>query len=284
MKQKLIILLSLSILILFTACSNSTVKTNENDKWEKYSNYYSTVVQYSGENDGGKKYLEIARKSAELFPVLEENVGAFVMDAYNYQSNDSEGTPLYKWNTLHYPEEIDPNGRSIRVSKNYFRHNPINASNDVNLEEQIIYDDMVLNILVPEKYKNKEEQIIKAYLENFYFEKVTAENHYNEEAGIKEKLEISKDDLKINIIYVKDNQKYFTFRKDCAPLTDNMIEDPIVQIYTSNIHCNYAHSILSQWCYFYSEKGSADEVYSEILPLLKQCGADNIKKVESICS
>ena len=62
-------------------------------------------------------------------------------------------------------------------------------------------------------------------------------------------------------IYVKDGQSYFTFRSDCASTTDNRIVDPIVMIYTSNIHCNYAHSIVSQWLYFYSDEENTEEVY-----------------------
>lgn len=280
MKNKLtIILLILAVTFSFAACSNQTEALQNSTNFEKYKNFYSTAVQYSGENESAEKYLEIAEKSAQLFPVLEEKADAFVAEAYNYQSIDEEGTPLYEQNTLKYPVEISPNGQSMRVSKNYFKYNPIDTADGSDLVEQFIYDDLTLNILVPEKYKDMKEQIIEAYLENFYFEKVIATNDYNEMAGIDATLDISKDDLKINIIYVKDNQEYFTFRSDCAVLTDNVITDPIVQIYTSNIHCNYAHSILTQWCFFYSEKENSDEAYNDILPILKQCKADNIQKV-----
>lgn len=91
-----------------------------------------------------------------------------------------------------------------------------------------------------------EEQLIAAYREQFYFEKLQATNDYNEMAAIETVLDIAEESLNINIIYAKDGQSYFTFRPDCAPTTDNRIVDPIVMIYTSNIHCNYAHSIVSQ--------------------------------------
>lgn len=283
MKNKLtIILLILALSFSFTACKERTETLQNGTDWEKYKNFYSTAVKYSGENESAEKYLEIAEKSAQLFPILEEEAGAFVAEAYNYQSIDEEGTPLYEQNTLRYPVEISPNGQSMRVSKNYFKYNPICTADGSDLAEQIIYDDLTLNILVPEKYKDMKEQITEAYLENFYFEKVTATNEYNEMAAIDETLDIDKEDLKINIIYVKDNQKYFTFRSDCAVLSDNTIVDPVVQIYTSNIHCNYAHSIITQWCFFYSEKENSDEAYDDILPLLKQCNADNIQRVDCV--
>lgn len=283
MKNKLtIILLVLMTLFSLTACSSQTGVLKEDSKWENYKNFYSVGVKYSGENESTKRYLEIAEKSAELFPALEENVGAFVADFYNYQSIDENGTPLYEQNNLNYPIEISPNGYSIRVSKNYFKYNPIQTVDGTQLTEQIIYDDLTLNILVPEKYKNMQQQIIDAYREKFYFEKITAANEYNEMAGIDETIDIAENDLKINIIYVKNNQKYFSFRSDCAELTDNTVQDPIVQIYTSNVHCNYAHSILTQWCYFYSDKSNAEDAYNEILPILKQHNADNIQKVNNV--
>ncbi len=140
--------------------------------------------------------------------------------------------------------------------------------------EQIIYDDLTLNILVPEKYMDMEEQIISAYREQFYFEKVQATNDYNEMAGIETVLDIPEESLNINIIYVKDGQSYFTFRSDCASTTNNRIVDPIVMIYTSNIHCNYAHSIMSQWLYFYSDEENIEDVYQSIKPYVLQCGAE----------
>lgn len=202
------------------------------------------------------------------------------MDAYNYQPVDDEGTPLYTMNGMDYPQEIDPAGQCIRVSKNYFQYNPIETADSSDLTEQIIYDDLTLNILVPEKYRDMEEQIIAAYREDFYFEKVQAANDYNEDAGINAVLNIPKENLNINIIYVKDGQRYFTFRSDCAILTDN---DPVVKIYTSNIHCNYAHSFMTQWLYFYSAKENADEAYLDIAPYVQQCGAEkSVQRVASV--
>jgi len=109
---------------------------------------YTTVVHYSGEDDDST-YLQIARRSQELVALLEEEAGGFVMDAYNFQSIDDEGTPLYTMNTMTWPEEIAPNGRTIRVSKNYFLHNPIETADGADLAGQFIYDDKPLNIWFP---------------------------------------------------------------------------------------------------------------------------------------
>lgn len=251
-------------------------------KWKECKNMYTLSMKNTGEDTSVVKYLEIAERSKELLSVLEEKADVFIMDASNFQDIDGEGTPLYTMNTLSYPEEIAPNGKSICVSKNYFKRNPIQTTNGTEIEKQIIYDDLTLNVLVPKKYQKMETQIIEAYRESFYFEKVTATNSYNQEANIKETLDIPSEHLNIHIIYVNDGQKYFTYRDDCAVQTNNYITDPIVKIYTSNTHCNYAHSYLSQWTYFYDENDSSEKAYQKILPYLEQCNAT--KSIQEIFS
>ena len=297
MKQKLLfVIITLSIItVLITGCRDGSAEqsveggsqtmnsADEDSKWADCGNIYATVVQYSGENESTEKYLEIAERSQMLFSLLEENADAFVMNADNYLDIHHDGTPLYTMNEHNYPVEIAPNGQSIQVSRNYFYFNPIETVDGSDLIEQIIYDDMTLNVLVPEKYQEMEDQIIEAYRSDFYFQKVVAENDYNEMAGIDIRSDIREEDLIINIIYVKDGQQYFTYRKDCATDTDNWITDPVVQIYTSNIHCNYAHSFMSQWVYFSSDGDTAEMAFEDIRPYVEQCNAeDSFQQVRPI--
>ena len=276
MKQFLYGILALACLAGLTACGGKEeVPTSAASKGtaQEQCHIYTTQVQYTGEDDP-VQYLEIAARSAHLLAELEDKAGAFVADFYNYQAMDDAGTPLYTMNGMQFAEEIDPNGHCIRVSRNYFAHNPIETADDSNLTEQFVYDDLTLNLLVPEKYQDMEEDIVAAHRERFYFEKVEAENSYNQEAGISDRMNIAKEDLKINIIYVKDGQDYSSFRSDCAPQTGCHVEDPVVQIYTGNIHCNYAHSFMSQWVYIPSEAESAEEAYQEISDMIRSCGAE----------
>ena len=276
MKQFLCGILVLACLAGLTACGGKEeVPTSAASKGtaQEQCHIYTTQVQYTGEDDP-VQYLEIAARSAHLLAELEDKAGAFVADFYNYQAMDDAGTPLYTMNGMQFAEEIDPNGHCIRVSRNYFAHNPIEAADGSNLTEQFIYDNLTLNLLVPEKYRDMEEDIAAAHRDRFYFEKVEAENSYNQEAGISDRMNLAKEDLKINIIYVKDSQDYFSFRSDCAQQTGCKVEDPIVQIYTGNIHCNYAHSFMSQWVYIPSEAESAEEAYQEISDMIRSCGAE----------
>lgn len=262
----------LAVFLLLAGCSApSTQKTH----------LFTTVVTYSGENESDEKYLEIAQRSQALFSLLEEKAGAFVLDAYNYQALDEEGTPLYTANTLEGPPETAPNGCRLTISKNYFSLNPIETADGKELTEQFVYDDRTMNLLVPEKLRGQEQEIMNNYRDWFYFEKVTAENSYNEMAGREERLNLTEADLDIHIIYVKDGQRYPMLRDDCAVGEGGFITDPIVEIYTGNIHCNYAHSFLSQWTYFPQEEAGEAEAFAFISPYVQQCGV-NIQQVKAV--
>ncbi len=263
----------LAALLALTGCAG---KEPADSKWEEP--LYRTVVYNSGEDESDAKYLEIALRSQKLLALLEEKAGAFVMDAYNYQTVDDEGTPLYAMNSPEVPIEIAPAGMSVQVSREYFKWNPIETVDGSKLTEQIVLDDLTLNLLVPEQYRDMEQEILEAWRDYFYFEKVEAGNYYNEIAGREERLGITEDQLTVNIIYVKDGQRYFTYRSDCASADGSWITDPLVQIYTGNTHCNYAHSFLTQWTYIPSEAGSPEKAYKEIAPYILECGAQESLK------
>ena len=102
----------LAVLLILASCAG---KETAEPKWEEP--LYRTVVYNSGEDESDAKYLEIAQRSQKLLALLEEKAGAFVMDAYNYQTMDDEGTPLYAMNRPEVPIEIAPAGMSIQVSR-----------------------------------------------------------------------------------------------------------------------------------------------------------------------
>lgn len=245
---------------------------------------YSLQMKNTGEDTNTETYLQIAERSWKAFEVLEETASLMLMDAYNYQDIDGEGTPLYTQDTLKYPPEIDPNAKCIRVNANYLIAHPVETADGADLFSQIFYSDTDRYVLVPEKYRSMEADILKAYKEDFYFEKVEAENTYNEMASRPERSTVTIDDLSVHIIYLKDGQRYYTYRPgDCAVQDGGWVTDPIVKVYTGNIHCNYAHSFLSQWSYFRSEKATPEEAYQEILPALTQTGTEqSIQQVKLV--
>lgn len=269
-------LVVLGVFLLSLALAACTPAPSQPDpKWAECGDLYATVLRNSGEDESAASYLAIAQRSQQLLAQLEADTAAFVMDAYNYQAISDDGDPLYTMNGQSVPVEISPNGHCIRVSPNYFAKNPIEPAAGGALADQLVRDDRTLNLLVPAQYRDQEADILAAHLADFYFQKVTAENDYNEMAGLPDRLSLTPEDLRVHIIYVKDGQRYFTYRADCAVQTGNWITDPVVQVYTGNIHCNYAHSFLSQWTYYPSAAGSPEAAYGELLPYITAWGAQD---------
>ena len=132
------------LLVALFALAGCAEKEAAEPKWEE--SLYRTVVYNSGEDESDAKYLEIAQRSQKLLALLEEKAGAFVMDAYNYQAMDDEGTPLYAMNNPEVPIEIAPAGMSVQVSREYFKWNPIETADGSELAKQIVLDDLTLNL------------------------------------------------------------------------------------------------------------------------------------------
>lgn len=242
---------------------------------------YRLKMENTGESTNSETELQHLERSQKAFEELEEKCDLMLMDAYNYHA-DGEGTPRYAQKTLQYPAEIDPNGKCIRVNDCYLAEHPVETVGGQELEG---YSDTTLFLLVPEKYRRMEADILKAYQEDFYFEKVTMENGYNGMASRPERSTLTMDDLTVHITYIKNGQKFYTYRpEDCAVKDGGWVTDPIIKVYSGNIHCAYTHNFLfERSCYFGSEKATPEEAYQEILPVLTQTGMQkNIQQVELV--
>ncbi len=273
-----------TVAVILPGCQTSENASPESSGEEAVKSVlYTTVVKYTKEKDSDQDYLEIAQRSQKLFPLLEKRVKAFCVNAYNYQDIDGEGTPVYEMNTLHYPIEFDPNGHTIEVSRNYFEFFPAETADGTALQEQLSGDENTLVLLVPEKLKAQEKEVIKAQRERFYFEKVEAANEINKAAGISERIRLTQDDLELRIVYMKDGQRYQLLRPDLITEEDGCVVDPIVRIYSSQTHCNYAHSLLSQWTYFFADTDDPEKAFEQIRPDVNACKAEeSFQKVKAL--
>ena len=219
-----------------------------------------------------------------LFEQMEQEQGAFMVNAYNYHAVDDEGTPLYTQRDYDYEPEMGPDGTSIEVSRNYFNYNPIRAAGIKPVEKQLVFDDYVLNLLVPEKYRDREEEIVEAYREDFFWDKamphIPTGAHTSEEIMLEDLPDgstrrFSIEDLSVNVIWVKNGQKYFTYSSDCAVDTDNWVTDPVVKVYTGNINLLYIRTMIAYGHVFF--EASAGE---EVEALVKQNLLSNHLKVQ----
>ncbi|MBJ7968126.1 bacteriocin-associated protein, partial [Bacillus cereus] len=96
--------------------------------------------------------------------------------------------------------------KTILINNNYLKLNPIYGLDGKLID--IKEDDDKLTVLVPEKYK-KEEKELRGYFEKeYYLQKYKVKNTFLRDAG---KELPFKEDITVNIIWIDNNQSYFTF-------------------------------------------------------------------------
>jgi len=226
--------------------------------------------------------LKFESDTVSFFTYVETEHGAFAMDTSNFDMIDGERAweiheQLYLSGEFDHfwPSAFCHSGRTIAVTPNYFLHNTIETVEGGNVVDQLVRDATTLNILVPESLKGYEEEIIAAHRWSFWFNKIDVENIYNEflDHPINETEE---EDLTIHIIYVKDNQSYFTFNPRIEAENDFVIIDPIVQIlFPETFHPAQMRSIVqrgvflpgSDWIVDDFETGREDMVITRIREL-----------------
>ena len=201
--------------------------------WEETKHIYVFEGAYVGQRDLAIS-LEIDTSKQLFFNYIAENHQAFIMNSRNIFMLDIGRYPYFDM-TQAPPMYLSPLGYRVDISLNFLELNPISTVNNIPIEEQIVWDSSVLNILVPEHLMPYENEIKQLYLLDFYFQKITVENFYNEELNLPFN-NTSIEELNINIIYVNSGQYYFLFDPDLRSETGGLILDPIAVIYTSNVH------------------------------------------------
>lgn len=274
---KLIFILALLISLhqVFIKASIINKQIENYTQWNKTQNLYTIAVTYNGEDDA-KKHVETSNKIEKFYEKIIKEKNGFIVSSDNYSKVDN--TYLYELNCEDVSPEVSPNGKRITVNENYFKYNDIESVNSSVLN-QIDYNDNVINILVPEKLKNYEQDIKANYKKYFYFQKVEVENIYNKKLNLQKNTTLESD-LKVNIIYVKNNQYYFSYNSTIEFENNNLIKDPIVVIYTGNIDNSSCLSYMTNSFYFYS---NAEDPFNEIKPIILECDLESsIQKVISV--
>jgi putative ABC transport system permease protein len=167
----------------------------------------------------------------------------------------------------------------IVINENYLDVNPIRTLNEVDIREQIKQDRYTLNLLVPEQFKYLENEIIEAYRNEFYFQKVYITNMFNEEVGEPLVEGITLDDLTVHLIYAEEGQSYFSFNRYYGG-PSNTFYDPIAMILPGeSADTSFVAAFVTTSLYFYDSSGQA---YEAILPTITESEVVEINHVVSI--
>lgn len=278
--------LLLLIIILCKDFSNQRIllKTNEANLnlWKNTKNMFKICEIYSPIYGNLPKEYEQNEKILSVYKDLSKINKVFIINTLNFEHaniTDSEEYCNYMTN-VHKEEDLySPNGRNIMVDKNYLKRNFIKTYSDKsNVLDKIDDNKDVLNILVPQKLKKYEDTIKKSYREWFYFQKVDVLNIYKE-ARNEELVTRDIDDLKINLIYIENNQSYFTYNMYSGD-SFNTIKDPIVTVYTDNVDNSVLAANLS--AYMFLESENEYSASKEIKDVTKKYNINELNAVLSV--
>lgn len=250
------------LILMILLCKNcsgemDSLKVNENNLklWKNTENLFKICEIYSPIYGNLPKEYEQNEKILSVYKDLSKMNKVFIINTLNFEqpnATDSEEYCNYMVN-VHKEEDLySPNGRNIMVDKNYLKRNLIKTYySKENVLDKIDDNKDVLNILVPQKLKKYEDIIKQSYKKEFYFQKVDVLNIYKEARS--EKLSKKNiDDLKINLIYIENNQSYFTYDIFSGDSL-NTIKDPIVTVYTENVDNSFLAATLSAYMFLESE-------------------------------
>ncbi|RXI39136.1 hypothetical protein DP129_07175 [Clostridium tetani] len=209
-------------------------------QWEDASNYVTLNLDNLDFYSYGEKFL---KKQQKLYKNLNSKGAIFVtFPMHTTLSKDLNSNVKY----------FKLNGT---INPNYLKKYPI--YNDKGDRVYISEKNKNWVILIPDKFKNDEEQIREYY-----------------ESRKKSYLECTRS--KLDIIWVKSNQKYFSYDVSVNPKEGNYVEDPIVLVGTEEGLFPYWNS------YIFNTVGDPVKVkinketspYDQIKPIINSVGID----------
>ncbi|MDR1018699.1 MAG: DUF1430 domain-containing protein [Lachnospiraceae bacterium] len=256
-------------------------KSDSLKAWKNTQNLYNLFAGFSPKENLVKEDV-LNKKFFEEYKELKNLNKEFMINTINYErpyfaKNSGPIDYNYKLNVKKEEDLYSPYGKNITVDRNYLQKHTIKLLNGKNALSRINYDDNVLNILVPLKYKKFENVIKKSFRDEFYFQKVDVANIYREAKGQK-KIKSNINDLKINIIYINNNLNIFTYNTNSGD-GSNIIKDAIITVYTENVDNSFLLSCFGN--YLFIQSNNAYSAMKEISVIAQKY---NIVELNSIVS
>jgi len=217
--------------------------------------------------------LTMSERMVSFYETLFASHHAFLMDARNIYFYEVTRLALpfdlpyilMEIEELNLPFAINPTGNRIDIDLNYLQLNPIRTMSGAPIETYIIHDDFTSNILVPIQFAPYEAEIKAAYLQDFYEQGLSVNRRFNDFFELSD-LTLMIDDLRVNVIYVEEEQYYFSFNPHVRVETGNRIRDPIAVIQTGNMAPSNKVALMSSSLFFVSH---ATYPFAAIFPLIE---------------
>lgn len=265
----------------------NTLKLNKESVslWKNTENLYIMSGMYSPAYEDLALEDELNEKILKVYQDLSALNKVFIIQSLNFErspiinTNNEDLDYNYKINVKNEKDLYSPYGKNIMVDKNYLKRNFIKTYYDKkNVLDKIDDNDDVLNVLIPQKFKKYEKTIKESYREWFYFQRVYIPNMYKK---VRNK-ELSKkkiEELKINIIYIENDQSYFTYDSYSGDYRNN-VKDPLVTVYTENIDNSVLASTLGVFMFLESE--NEYKALDEIKNITQKYNATELNSISSV--
>lgn len=218
-------------------------------KWDVLKKYSFLGMEMEGKGLDTKDERQLYNFK-KLYKEFEEQGSIYISPSNYYFEENGNKLPSKPWGI---------EGKQVKINKNYLDVNPIFGvnGNEVELPETSKSE---LVVLVPQKYKKDQEDIKETIKEEY-----EAMINRNQAASIK-----------INIIYVKNEQSYFTFSTKMAEKSKYQIKDPIAVIITPEFEPTFTASTIAMGYGYYTKNNMGENPFKNTQETLKKYGLDNI--------
>lgn len=212
-------------------------KLANKERYNELTDYVSVSISPDVDmSDSGQRQLD--KEITAFFRATNESHGLLFGLNSQLQISNGEFSDVLSKSDLQFTDY------SIEVNNNYLKKNPafdLNG-NAVSVKENALE----YTILVPEEHKDKEAEIVAHFSEELTFLYYYADDL--EKFGI-DKAHVTKHPaVPINIVYIKNGQKFFMYDMKYQKQIKEYIENPLViVITTTNVSSSQtAHYITSQ--------------------------------------
>jgi putative ABC transport system permease protein len=230
------------------------------DKQEKWSllKDYSYLGIVANNEPGLFDFNEREQKQfQELYKELESQGSIYISPSAYYMNNSTE-----------IPLDSNPwgmDGRKVEINKNYLSVNPIFDTNNKQVRNPKINNNTI-NVIVPIKFKKYENDIKRTISKDYI-------GIYNEK---------DPNPVDVQILYVKNNQSYFTFTPNMAEKNDYEIVDPIAVIVNNKFDPRILTNSISMGYGYYTKNSGSESPFAMTQDTLKKYELNDIWQPISI--
>lgn len=250
-------------------------QTKNLSTWSSTRNIYQTNVTNQLDRTDNQTEVAYDLSSKKLWHQLNKRNKTFVVFSNNLLGAYNSNNQLVPWYTIDPDNSsasdniVRPSGRSITADTNYLKLSKtklVNGTQASRLKPTLFKKILV----VPEKYRPYESKIRSNYLSEFLFQ---LNSDFKEWKRMEHTPKFTRKNLKIEIVYAKNGQEYFTYNPNSGDnLETNMVKDPIITVFD-----DYQNSLsygnlfaLNGGLFFFNKH--VGEVYERIKPALKKSG------------